>query len=281
VSAPALLTVEHLTMRFGGLVAVDDVGFAAANGAITSIIGPNGAGKTTVFNCLTGFYKPTVGRITLDGPRGRYLLEQLEGDLIVRRAGVARTFQNIRLFGGMTVLENLLVAQHAKLMRASGFSIKGLFGLRSFRDAEAQAIELARTWLERINLVDKADWPAASLAYGDQRRLEIARAMCTEPVLLCLDEPAAGLNAAESAQLNQLLLRIRAEQGIGILLIEHDMSVVMGISDRIVVLDYGRKIAEGTPEEIRNDERVIKAYLGEPEDEELPPEVAADLEAER
>jgi branched-chain amino acid transport system ATP-binding protein len=166
-------------------------------------------------------------------------------------------------------------------MRASGFSIKGLFGLRSFRDAEAQAIELARTWLERINLVDKADWPAASLAYGDQRRLEIARAMCTEPVLLCLDEPAAGLNAAESAQLNQLLLRIRAEQGIGILLIEHDMSVVMGISDRIVVLDYGRKIAEGTPEEIRNDERVIKAYLGEPEDEELPPEVAADLEAER
>ena len=281
MSAPALLTVEHLTMRFGGLVAVDDVGFAAANRAITSIIGPNGAGKTTVFNCLTGFYKPTVGRITLDGPRGRYLLEQLEGDLIVKQAGVARTFQNIRLFGGMTVLENLLVAQHAKLMRASGFSIKGLLGLRSFREAEAQAIEVARVWLERINLVDKADWPAASLAYGDQRRLEIARAMCTEPVLLCLDEPAAGLNAAESAQLNQLLLRIRAEQDIGILLIEHDMSVVMGISDRIVVLDYGRKIAEGTPDEIRNDERVIKAYLGEPEDEALPPEVAADLEAER
>lgn len=272
-----LLDVEHLTMRFGGLVAVDDVSFAAEPGSITSVIGPNGAGKTTMFNCLTGFYKPTVGRLTLDGPRGTHLLERLDGYRIVREAGVARTFQNIRLFQGMSVLENLVVAQHVELMRASGLSVKGLLGLASYRKAEGAALDLAASWLERIELTEKADWPAASLAYGDQRRLEIARAMCTKPVLLCLDEPAAGLNARESAALNELLLWIRREVGIGILLIEHDMSVVMGISDRIVVLDYGRKIADGTPDEIRSDERVIKAYLGEPEEEELPPEVAADL----
>jgi branched-chain amino acid transport system ATP-binding protein len=279
MTAP-LLTVEHLTMRFGGLLAVDDVSFAAGREQITSIIGPNGAGKTTVFNCLTGFYKPTVGRLALDTGEEQHLLERMDGFRIAQRARVARTFQNIRLFNGMSVLENLIVAQHNKLMRASGYTVAGLLGLARFREAEAAAIELAKGWLDRIGLTARADWLASSLPYGDQRRLEIARAMCTEPVLLCLDEPAAGLNARESAALNELLIWIRTSYGIGILLIEHDMSVVMGISDRIIVLDYGRKIAEGTPQEVRTNPDVIRAYIGEEEGEELPPEVAADL-AER
>ena len=277
-TASPLLGVEHLTMRFGGLVAVDDVSFEAADRQITAIIGPNGAGKTTVFNCLTGFYKPTVGKLRLQHPRkGTFLLEQMDGYRIPQQADVARTFQNVRLFPGMSVLENLVIAQHNALMRASGYTIAGLLGLARYRQAERAAVELARYWLERIGLVDRADINAGNLPYGDQRRLEIARAMCIKPVLLCLDEPAAGLNPRESAELNQLLLQIRDEHNIGILLIEHDMSVVMGISDHIIVLDYGRKIASGSAKHIRNDPTVIKAYLGEPEDEELPPEIAADL----
>ena len=278
MTAP-LLEVEHLTMRFGGLVAVDDVSFSAGHKRITSIIGPNGAGKTTVFNCLTGFYKPSVGRLTLEGGRGRFLLEQLDGFRIAQTAGVARTFQNIRLFANMSTLENLIVAQHNRLMRASGYSILGLLGVQSYREAEREAIEIAKFWLERTGLTSKADWNAGALPYGDQRKLEIARAMCTRPRLLCLDEPAAGLNPRETADLSQLLKSIRDQQDVSILLIEHDMSMVMSISDHIVVLDYGKKIADGTAEAIRNDEAVIKAYLGEPESEELPPEVAADLAA--
>ncbi|MDP7215327.1 MAG: ATP-binding cassette domain-containing protein [Rhodospirillales bacterium] len=272
-----LLTVDHLTMRFGGLVAIDDVSFVAGNGKITAIIGPNGAGKTTVFNCLTGFYQPTAGRLALHHPKGDFLLKRIEGYRIAQQANIARTFQNIRLFPRMTVLENLIVAQHNTLMRASGYTFLGLLGLKRYRDAESQALDLARYWLDRVGLVDNADWEAGNLPYGDQRRLEVVRAMCTEPVLLCLDEPAAGLNPRESAGLNDLLAFIRDEHKIGLLLIEHDMSVVMGISDHIVVLDYGRKISDGAPDYVRNDPAVIRAYLGEEEDEELPPLVAEDL----
>jgi branched-chain amino acid transport system ATP-binding protein len=267
--ADPVLRVDHLTMRFGGLVAVCDLSFEAGRGDITAIIGPNGAGKTTVFNCITGFYRPSEGMIALRHQDGaQFLLERLPGHRVAWKARVARTFQNIRLFSGMTVLENLLVAQHNPLMIASGFTFLGVVGLSSYRHAERAAVEKASFWLDKIGLIDRADDPAGDLPYGAQRRLEIARAMCTDPVLLCLDEPAAGLNPRESRELNQLLLSIRADHRTSILLIEHDMSVVMEISDHVIVLDYGTRIADGTPVEVKNDQRVIAAYLGV-EDEEV------------
>ncbi|NTX80913.1 ABC transporter ATP-binding protein [Serratia proteamaculans] len=255
MSMQPLLKVEGLSMRFGGLLAVNNVALELNEGEIVSLIGPNGAGKTTVFNCLTGFYRPTGGTIKL---RERHL-EGLPGQTIARM-GVVRTFQHVRLFREMTVIENLLVAQHQHL-KSGVFA--GLLKTPAFRRAEADALERAAVWLQRVGLLEMANRSAGNLAYGQQRRLEIARCMVTRPELLMLDEPAAGLNPKETDELDHLIVELRNQHKVSVLLIEHDMKLVMGISDRIYVVNQGTPLAQGTPAQIRNNPDVIRAYLGE------------------
>ncbi|NDJ55947.1 ABC transporter ATP-binding protein [Enterobacteriaceae bacterium 4M9] len=250
-----LLSVSALMMRFGGLLAVNNVALTLNAGEIVSLIGPNGAGKTTVFNCLTGFYKPSGGTIKLRDKE----LAGLSGQEIAR-LGVVRTFQHVRLFREMTVIENLLVAQH-KQMKTGVFS--GLLKTPAFRRSQAEALDRAAVWLERIGLLEHANRQASNLAYGQQRRLEIARCMVTQPEILMLDEPAAGLNPRETKELDELIVELRDHHSTTILLIEHDMKLVMGISDRIYVVNQGTPLASGTPEQIRNNPDVIRAYLGE------------------
>ena len=250
-----LLEVKDLCMRFGGLLAVDNVGFNVRPQEVFAIIGPNGAGKTTVFNCISGFYQPSGGSVVLDG-------QSIAGHSShqVANHGVVRTFQNVRLFKSMTALENLLVAQHRQ-SRAT--LLGGLFNTPGYRRAEQEKIDNALQWLDVMGLRQFANREAGNLAYGHQRRLEIARCMITKPRVLMLDEPAAGLNPQEKKDLQHLIDQLRKQYGVAVLLIEHDMGLVMGVSERILVMEYGKPIAMGLPEAIRNDERVIKAYLGE------------------
>ncbi|MGI9281603.1 MAG: high-affinity branched-chain amino acid ABC transporter ATP-binding protein LivG [Endozoicomonas sp.] len=250
-----LLEVSDLSMRFGGLLAVDQMALKIRPGEIVSMIGPNGAGKTTVFNCLTGFYQATGGSVQCKGQA----IEKMPGYKIAR-LGVVRTFQNVRLFKSMTVLENLLVAQHRHLNTGL---LAGLFKTPNYRRSEEKAMERAEFWLDKVGLTEFANREAGNLAYGQQRRLEIARCMVTEPELLMLDEPAAGLNPNETAELDKLISDLRRDHGVTVLLIEHDMKLVMDISDRIYVINQGRPLASGIPEDIRNNSEVIKAYLGE------------------
>jgi branched-chain amino acid transport system ATP-binding protein len=284
----AILQVNNLMMRFGGIKALNDVSLVVERGSVTSLIGPNGAGKTTVFNCLTGFYRATGGRIVLNANQrstdviqilgqkihvtdwikptrlgSRLWYKMFGGAHLVNRAGLARTFQNIRLFREMSVIENLLVAQHMQVNRQL---LAGVLNTRGYREAENRALDRAFYWLENVDLVASANRLAGTLSYGQQRRLEIARAMCTRPELICLDEPAAGLNPVETEALSEILHRLRADHRISVLLIEHDMPMVMRISDHIVVLDHGDVIAQGTPQQIRHDPKVIAAYLGADEE---------------
>jgi len=250
-----ILEVRGLTMRFGGLLAVNEVALTVHDKQVVSMIGPNGAGKTTVFNCLTGFYQPTSGEILLDGEA----IHGLPGHKIARK-GVVRTFQNVRLFKDMTAVENLLVAQHRHLN--TNF-LSGLLKTKAFRQSEHEAMDFAAHWLEQVNLTEVANRPAGTLAYGQQRRLEIARCMMTRPRILMLDEPAAGLNPRETEDLKALIGMLRDTHDVTVLLIEHDMKLVMSISDHIVVINQGCPLADGTPEQIRDNPDVIKAYLGE------------------
>lgn len=253
--ADTLLVVRDLSMRFGGLLAVNGVSLTVDERQIVSVIGPNGAGKTTVFNCISGFYTPSAGEVVFQGKA----MHKLPGHKIARE-GMVRTFQNIRLFKEMTVLENLLVAQH---MHAERNLLKGLLLTKGFRVKEQELVERAAFWLERVGLLDFANREAGTLAYGQQRRLEIARCMVTQPKLLMLDEPAAGLNPKETAELNALIRELCHQHQVSVLLIEHDMKLVMDISDQIVVINQGAPLATGTPEEIQRNPDVIKAYLGE------------------
>jgi branched-chain amino acid transport system ATP-binding protein len=285
----SILRVEHLMMHFGGIKALNDVNLDVERGSITALIGPNGAGKTTVFNCLTGFYQATGGSIVLNAQSrmtdviqvlgqkirpadfinparlgSRIYYKMFGGTHLVNRAGLARTFQNIRLFREMSVVENLLVAQH---MQANRNLLAGILNTPGYRRAENQALDRAFYWLEVVNLVDCANRLAGTLSYGQQRRLEIARAMCTGPEMICLDEPAAGLNPVETQALSKIVRFLRQQHGVTVLLIEHDMGMVMDISDHVIVLDHGDVIARGTPSEIQTNVSVIAAYLGADEEE--------------
>jgi branched-chain amino acid transport system ATP-binding protein len=265
-----ILHVDGVSMRFGGIVANRDVSFQVKKGAITALIGPNGAGKTTIFNCITGFYRATEGRILLQTNGSTTEIGALiskpivGGSHLVTRAGVARTFQNIRLFKEMSVVENLLIAQH---LATTNNLLSGIFKTPRFRKSEVEAVDRAYYWLAQMNLLEDANRLAGELPYGRQRRLEIARAMCTSPKLICLDEPAAGLNPSETRELSQVIQRLRANHDLTVLVIEHDMGLVMSISDHIVVLDHGEVISDGTPTEVANDPAVIAAYLGVSEEE--------------
>jgi branched-chain amino acid transport system ATP-binding protein len=289
MNSEVVLSVENLMMHFGGIKALSDVSLQVKRNSIFALIGPNGAGKTTVFNCLTGFYKATGGKIELNTRAGntnvikllgepfkakdfvsptnfvsRVCYKMFGGTHLVNRAGLARTFQNIRLFKEMSVVENLLVAQHMWINRSM---LAGILNTPGYRKAEEVALNTAFYWLEVVNLVGCANRLAGELSYGQQRRLEIARAMCTRPQVICLDEPAAGLNPQETEELSGMIRKLRDDHDMTIVLIEHDMGMVMGISDDIVVLDHGNVIASGKPEQIRNDPKVIAAYLGADEEE--------------
>lgn len=284
-----ILRVEHLMMHFGGIKALNDVNLEVQRGSITALIGPNGAGKTTVFNCLTGFYRASGGNILFNARNKttnviqvlgqkfqpgdwlnpaqlgqRLFYKMFGGTHLVNRAGLARTFQNIRLFREMSVVENLLVAQH---MRVNRNLLAGVLNTPAYRRSENDALDRAFYWLEVVDLVDYANRLAGEMSYGQQRRLEIARAMCTGPEMICLDEPAAGLNPVETHKLSEIIRFLRDHHDITVLLIEHDMGMVMGISDDIIVLDHGDVIARGKPAEIQHNEKVIAAYLGTDESE--------------
>jgi len=259
-----ILTVSGLSKVFGGLRALDRIDLDVRRGEVVALIGPNGAGKTTFFNCITGIYSPTEGDMAISPP-GKDKSIRLNGlkPNLVTEQGLARTFQNIRLFQNMTVLENVMIGRHCRMSAGVAGAV---FRNRATRDEEQRVVDESYAILEKIGLAQYVNDYAKNLPYGAQRRLEIARAMATEPFVLLLDEPAAGMNTRETKELDDLIEKIRDTEGISILLIEHDMKLVMSLSDRIFVVDYGKKIAEGTPEEIKSDPAVIKAYLGEESD---------------